>query len=134
MHINGEWVAPDSNSWFETTNPYDNEAWALIPQGNAVDVDRAVRAAHDAFTAGPWPSLNASQRGALLRKLADLLLEKADLLGELESRDNGKLLAECQAQMRYTAEWYNYYGGLADKVEGAVIPTDKAGVFNFTSY
>lgn len=134
LNINGEWTAPDSTSWFETTNPYDNEPWALIPQGNAADVDRAVRAAHEAFSSGPWPALNASQRGALLRRLADLLREKADFLGELESRDNGKLLAECRAQMRYTAEWYNYYGGLADKVEGAVIPTDKAGVFNFTRY
>lgn len=134
LHINGEWVAPAGNKWFETTNPYNNEAWALIPEGNAVDVDRAVKAAHDAFTSGRWPELNASQRGELLRKLASLLHEKADFLGELESRDNGKLLVECRAQMKYTAEWFNYYGGLADKVEGAVIPTDKAGVFNFTRY
>jgi aldehyde dehydrogenase (NAD+) len=134
LHIDGEWVAPDSGRWFETTNPYDNEAWALIPEGNAADVDRAVRAAHGAFTAGPWPALTASARGALLRRLAELLHENADYLGELESRDNGKLLAECRAQMRYTAEWYHYYGGLADKVEGAVIPTDKPGVFNFTRY
>lgn len=134
LHIDGEWVAPESDTWFETTNPYNNEAWALIPQGNASDVDKAVRAAHAAFSAGQWPRLTASQRGALLKRLAELLYEKADYLGELESRDNGKLLVECCAQMRYTAEWYNYYGGLADKVEGAVIPTDKAGVFNFTRY
>jgi aldehyde dehydrogenase (NAD+) len=134
LHINGEWVVPDSNRWFESTNPYNNEPWALIPEGNALDVDRAVKSAHEAFTSGPWPDMTASQRGALLRKLAELLYENADFLGELESRDNGKLLVECRSQMKYTAEWYNYYGGLADKVEGAVIPTDKTGVFNFTRY
>ena len=73
LHINGEWVAPESGAWFETTNPFNNKAWALIPQGTSVDVDRAVRAAHEAFTTGPWPLLNASQRGALLRGLAELL-------------------------------------------------------------
>jgi len=134
LHIGGEWVLPHGDKWFESTNPYDNEAWALIPEGDAVDVDRAVTAAHAAFTDGPWPALTASRRGALLRKLADLLLENADRLAEIESRDNGKLLAECRGQMKYTAEWYNYYGGLADKVEGSVLPTDKLGVFNFTRY
>lgn len=134
LHINGEWTAPESDQWFETTNPYDNEPWALISQGNAADVEKAVQAAHAAFSGGPWPSLTASQRGALLRKLGDLLTRDAEHLARLESRDNGKLFAECHAQMKYTAEWYHYYGGLADKVEGAVIPTDKAGVFNFTRY
>ena len=134
LHIGGEWVLPHGNKWFESTNPYNNEAWALIPEGDAVDVDRAVTAAHGAFTDGPWPALTASRRGALLRRLADLLLENADHLAEIESRDNGKLLTECLGQMKYTAEWYNYYGGLADKVEGSVLPTDKRGVFNFTRF
>lgn len=132
LHINGAAVAPATEKWFETTNPFDNEPWALIPEGSASDVDLAVQAAHAAFTDGPWPQFTASQRGALLRRLGDLLLENSEHLARIESRDNGKLLEECRAQMKYTAQWYYYYAGLADKVQGSVLPTDKPGIFNYT--
>ena len=108
--------------------------WALIPRGTAEDVDRAVRAAHRAFTEGEWPALTASHRGALLRRLGDLITERAKMLAEIEVRDNGKLYAEMSMQTAYMAQWYHYYGGLADKIEGAVLPTDKADTFNFTRY
>ena len=132
MHIGGAWVEASSGETFETYNPYTAEPWALIPKGNAEDVDRAVEAAHEAFTTGDWPALNATQRGALLRKLGDLLSENADRLAEIEVRDNGKLIAEMSAQCKYLPQWYYYYGGLADKIEGAVIPIDKPGHFNYT--
>ncbi len=134
MHIGGAWVNSASGEWFETYNPYTGKPWALIPKGNAEDVDRAVKAAQEAFTRGPWPALTASARGALLRKLGDLVAEHAQSLTETEVRDNGKLIAEMGAQLRYVPQWYYYYGGLADKIEGAVIPIDKSGVFNFTRY
>jgi aldehyde dehydrogenase (NAD+) len=97
-------------------------------------VDRAVQAARKAFSSGEWPKLNASRRGALLRKLADLTTEQSKSLAEIEVRDNGKLYAEMSAQTAYMAQWYHYYGGLADKIEGAVIPTDKPDTFNFTRH
>jgi aldehyde dehydrogenase (NAD+) len=97
-------------------------------------VDRAVGAAHRAFTSGPWPRLTASQRGALLRRLGDLIAARSADLAALEVRDNGKLYAEMSAQTAYMAQWYHYYGGLADKIEGAVVPTDKANTFTFTRY
>jgi aldehyde dehydrogenase (NAD+) len=78
--------------------------------------------------------LTASKRGALLRRLGDLITERSKHLAEIEVRDNGKLYAEMSMQTAYMAQWYHYYGGLADKVEGAVIPTDKADTFNFTRY
>ncbi|MEK7876760.1 MAG: aldehyde dehydrogenase, partial [Pseudomonadota bacterium] len=113
---------------------YTGKPWALIPRGNAEDVDRAVRAARKAFTAGDWPKLTPSKHGALLRKLGDLIAEKSKYLAEIEVRDNGKLLAEMSAQTAYMAQWYYYYGGLADKIEGAVIPIDKADTFNYTRH
>jgi len=134
MFIGGEWVGPATGEFFESDNPYLGKPWALIPRGNAADVDRAVRAAHKAFTTGEWPKLSASRRGVLLRKLGDLITEKSKYLAEIEVRDNGKLYAEMSAQTAYMAQWYHYYGGLADKIEGAVIPTDKADVFNYTRY
>ncbi|MEM7426535.1 MAG: aldehyde dehydrogenase [Pseudomonadota bacterium] len=132
-YINGEWVDPDSGEWFDTDNPYTGETWARIARGNAADADRAVAAAKDAYE-GAWGALKPTARGKLLTKLADLIADEAERLGEIEVRDNGKLIAEMGAQTKYMAEWYRYYGGLADKIEGAVIPTDKEGVFNFTRY
>jgi aldehyde dehydrogenase (NAD+) len=134
MFIGGEWTDAAGGGQFETVNPYTGKPWALIPHGGPEDVDRAVRAAHRAFTQGEWPRLTATQRGALLRKLGDLIGPKARSLAEIEVRDNGKLISEMSAQTTYMAQWYYYYGGLADKIEGAVLPTDKADVFNYTRY
>ncbi len=134
MYIDGQWVESASGRRFESQNPYTGRPWALIPRGNAEDVDRAVRAARKAFTAGDWPKFTPSKRGALLRKLGDLIADQSKLLAEIEVRDNGKLLAEMGAQTAYMAQWYYYYGGLADKIEGAVIPIDKADTFNYTRH
>jgi aldehyde dehydrogenase (NAD+) len=134
MFIDGQWVESSSGDYFESDDPYRAQPWARIPRGTAADVDRAVRAAHRALTAGEWARATASRRGALLRRLADLIPEHAKTLAEIEVRDNGKLYAEMSAQTAYMSQWYHYYGGLADKVEGAVLPTDKADVFNYTRY
>ena len=134
MFIGGEWVDSASGETFQSDNPFTGKPWALIPKGNAQDADRAVRAAHKAFTTGEWPKMNPSKRGALLRKLGDLIGEKAKFLAEIEVRDNGKLLAEMSAQTAYMAQWYYYYGGLADKIEGHVIPSDKPDMLNYTRY
>ena len=69
-----------------------------------------------------------------MRKLADLITEEAQHLAEIEVRDNGKLLAEMSAQLNYLPQWYYYYGGLSDKIEGSVIPIDKPGNFNYTRH
>jgi acyl-CoA reductase-like NAD-dependent aldehyde dehydrogenase len=134
MFIGGQWVEASSRDHFESDDPFRAEPWALIPRGTAEDVDRAVGAAHRAFTSGEWPALTASKRGALLRRLGDLITERSKHLAEIEVRDNGKLYAEMSMQTAYMAQWYHYYGGLADKIEGAVLPTDKAETFNYTRY
>jgi aldehyde dehydrogenase (NAD+) len=134
MYIAGKYVDSASAKWFDSYNPYSGEVWAHIAQGGAEDAERAVRAAHQAFTTGPWPQLSASQRGLLLHKLGDLVARDARKLAETEVRDNGKLIAEMQAQLNYVPQWYYYFGGLADKIQGAVIPLDKKGFFNFTRH
>jgi aldehyde dehydrogenase (NAD+) len=134
MYIDGQWVDSASGQHFESFNPFTGKPWALVPRGNAEDVDRAVRAARKAFTAGEWPKMTATRRGALLRKLGDLITDKSKALAEIEVRDNGKLLAEMSAQTAYMAQWYYYYGGLADKIEGQVIPIDKPDTFNYTRF
>src|SRR5512134_940080 len=98
MFIDGEWVEAASGDYFESDDPFLAEPWALIPKGGAEDVDRAVHAAHQALTTGPWPKMTASQRGALLRRLGDAIVPEAGRLAEVEVRDNGKLLAEMGGQ------------------------------------
>jgi acyl-CoA reductase-like NAD-dependent aldehyde dehydrogenase len=131
MLIGGEWVDPQSGEWFESVNPFTAAPWALIPRGNAADIDRAVAAARSTYY-GDWRKVNATARGSLLRRLADLIAEEADRLAEIETTDNGKLIAEMRTQLKYIPQWFHYFGGLADKIEGRVIPIDRTGVFNFT--
>ena len=117
---------------FESFDPYRGRPWALVPRCGADEVDQAVTAAKRAFRSGPWRSMTATARGKLLLKLADLIAAHAERLAALETRDNGKLITEMTAQLRYMPEWYRYFGGLADKIEGAVLPIDKPGMFAFT--
>jgi acyl-CoA reductase-like NAD-dependent aldehyde dehydrogenase len=132
MLADGAWVEALSGEWFESLNPFTASPWALIPRGGKADVDRAVAAAKKAFYGDDWRRLTASARGALLRRLADLLAAEADRLAEIETTDNGKLIGEMRAQLRYAPQWFHYFAGLADKIEGRVLPSDKAGFFNFT--
>jgi len=134
MFIGGQWVDSASGEVFESDNPYTGAPWALIPRGNAEDVDLAVKAAHRALHSREWRSLTASKRGALLRALGDALGDHAARLAEIEVRDNGKLYAEMSQQTEYMRQWYYYFGGLADKIEGGVIPIDKPDNFTFTQY
>jgi aldehyde dehydrogenase (NAD+) len=132
LRIDGESADPASSAWFETQNPYTSQAWAEIPRCDARDVDRAVQAAHRALNEGPWAEMSASQRGRLMQRLGELIARDAQRLAELEVRDNGKLYAEMLGQLNYIPQWYYYYGGLADKVQGATLPLDKKGYFAFT--
>src|SRR5258708_7251688 len=134
IDIDGQWVDSASGQHFESFNPYTGKPWALVPRGNAEDVDRAVRTARKAFTSGEWPNMTASRRGALLRKLGDLITDKSKALAEIEVRDNGKLYAEMSAQTAYMAQWYYYYGGVPGKNEGQVIPSDKPETFHYTRF
>ena len=134
MYIDGHFTDAASGQWFDSYNPFTGNVWGQIAQGDATDVDRAVNAAHRAFTTGPWPQLTATQRGALMRTLGDLIARDARKLAETEVRDNGKLIAEMAGQLQYVPQWFYYFGGLADKMQGAVIPLDKKGYFNFTRH
>ncbi len=134
LFIGGRWQDPASGAWFETFDPYTARPWALIPRANATDVEDAVAAAKSAFVSGPWSRTTATARGAALRKLAQLIERDADDLAQIETRDNGKLIVEMRAQMRYLPQWYYFFGGLADKIAGAVVPIDRPGAFAYTRY
>jgi len=132
MYIDGQRVNAENDKTFESINPTTGEAWALIPEASADDVDRAVKAAHRAFTTGPWSVMLPTERGKLLRRLGDLLTEHSEALGKIETTDTGKLLKETRWQAGYISEYYHYYAGLADKVQGATLPIDKPNMFAMT--
>ncbi|MGR4872361.1 aldehyde dehydrogenase [Variovorax sp. LARHSF232] len=133
LFIGNEWQTSTSEEWFDSLDPFSGEPWAKLPKGNAQDVDRAVEAAKAAMN-GPWSTMSATQRGMLLHKLGELIDANLDVLTEVEARDNGKLRTEVRGQVSYMAKYFYYYGGLADKIQGAVIPMDKPKVFNYTRY
>src|SRR5437763_10327529 len=91
---------------FESFDPFTGKPWAKIPRCDATDVDAAVAAANQAFRTGPWRTMNSSQRGRLLVRLADLIEAEADRLAGIEVRDNGKLIAEMSAQVKYLPQWF----------------------------
>lgn len=132
--IGGKVVPPVSGAYFETDNPFLAKPWALVARSNADDVDRAVAAAKAAFLEGPWPTLTASERGALLRRLADLVKDNVETLAIAESRDNGKTITETRGQVRNVSEWYHFYAGLADKLNGEVIPAERRNHLNYTRH
>jgi len=131
MHIGGAWVEATGGEWFDTENPFTGRVWARLPRARPDDVDRAVEAAQAAFE-GPWSRMTASARGLVLHRFGDLIERQAERLAKCEVRDNGKLLAEMRVQLGYIPSFFRYFGGLADKIEGSVIPTDKREIFNYT--
>jgi (Z)-2-((N-methylformamido)methylene)-5-hydroxybutyrolactone dehydrogenase len=133
MFIDGEWTEAADQERFETTDPYTGTVWATLPRAKKVDADRAVEAANKALD-GDWAQMTASNRGLLLYRLADLIARDADRLARIEVRDNGKLINEMRAQVSYLPQYFRYFGGLADKIEGAVLPIDKPDMFNYTRY
>ena len=122
----------EATATFESFDPYTGKPWALIPADGADEVGAAVATAKEAFRSTEWRGLNATARGKLMHKLADLIGQHADRLAELETKDNGKLIVEMRAQVGYLTEWYRYFGGLADKIEGAVLPIDKPNMLTYT--
>jgi acyl-CoA reductase-like NAD-dependent aldehyde dehydrogenase len=130
--VGGKDADSASGRWFPSANPFTGQDWAEIPHGDTDDVNAAVEAAHAAFTSGPWGSMTPTARGKLIRRLGDLIARDAEQLATIEVRDNGKLFAEMSGQVRYIPEWFYYFAGLADKVEGGVLPSDKANLFIYT--
>ena len=124
MYINGDWVNSSSNNKIDTLNPENNEVWATVPEANEEDVNIAVQAAQNAFD-DSWSTLHPRERGKYLRLIAEQLRQNASHLGKIETIDTGKLLRETETQANYIAEYYDYFAGLADKIEGTVLPIDK---------
>jgi acyl-CoA reductase-like NAD-dependent aldehyde dehydrogenase len=131
MTIGGKPADALSGRTFESQNPYTGRSWAVVPDGGPEDVDAAVAAARAALE-GEWGALTGFARAALLRRFADLVGEHAERLARLEVNDSGKLFREMIGQLKGLGAWYQYYAGLADKIEGRQIPAPNPDYLVYT--
>jgi len=119
LFINGQWAEAASGKTFETPNPATGDTLARVAEGDAEDIDRAVKAARTAFDDGPWGRITPSERGRIIWRIGDLILEHAEELAQLESLDNGKPYAVAlAADIPLAADLFHYMAGWATKIEG----------------
>lgn len=130
-HIGGRSVVSHAGARFTSINPANGQAWGSFAESSAEDIDSAVHAAQDALT-GAWGRLSPTRRGRLLMAWGDKIAQHSEQIARLESAQNGKLLAEMKAQANVVKDWLYYFGGLADKIEGRVIPLERRSVLNYT--
>ncbi|MDG1375571.1 MAG: aldehyde dehydrogenase [Yoonia sp.] len=132
LFIDGTWTEGQAGQVMATQNPATGEDWATFACAAPEDVNRAIAAAKRVLGDPVWRDMTQTQRGKLLYRLAELIEQNAEELGRLETTDSGKLLAETASQTRYVGDYYRYYAGLADKIEGSVLPIDKPDMHVFT--
>ena len=131
-YINGVFVESQSRSSFKSVDPSTEKKFAEICAAEEFEVNLAVESAHNAFNE-KWSKVLPYQRAKYLRSIGDQLKDKAELLGTIETKDTGKLFKETKFQANYIAEYYYYYAGLVDKIEGSTLPIDKEDMHVFTS-
>ena len=132
LYIDGEWCDAADGARLDSVNPATGDVWATAAVAGETEVNRAVAAARRALREGPWAQMNATERGKMIRRLGDLIVEHSQHLGEIETIDSGKLAKETRAQTGYVADYYYYFAGLADKIQGATLPIDKPDMHVFT--
>ncbi len=119
--IGGKWVAPVGGETLALENPSDGSEIARIARGQRADVDAAVQAAEAALT-GSWGRKTAVERGRILHRIGQLVLERVEVLARLEAADVGKPLKQARADAVALARYMEFYGGAADKIHGETIP------------
>ena len=131
MFIDGQWVAASDGKTRPDVNPFDGSTNAEVPLATEEDARRALAAAERAFRDPAWAKMDPAERGRLLRKVAALIVERVADIARTESMDNGKPFREARGDVLFAAQTFEYYAGLADKIEGTVIPVPGPR-FNYT--
>lgn len=124
LYIDGQFE--EGAAQFMSLDPSTAQPWAEIAEARSEQVNRAVEAAARTFDSEAWRNMTASARGKLLLRLADLIEKHAGRLARIETLDTGKIIRETEAQIAYVAEYYRFYAGLADKMDGTTLSIDKA--------
>jgi aldehyde dehydrogenase (NAD+) len=131
LFIGGEWVAPSAGRRISSINPAQGKVWAEVAEADEQDISQAVAAAKHAFE-GAWSKKSPSERGLLLRRLAELISENIERIATLDTKDNGKHIRESTAEVTNVVQWVHYFAGLADKIEGTYLPIAGQSEFGYT--
>ena len=121
LFIGGDWVESESKKTFPTLNPANGETLTLVPAGNEKDINKAVDAAWKAYKT-EWSRADGAKRGKVLYSIAQRVKDNVEELGTIDTLDNGKPIVESKLDAVLAAECFEYYAGLASKIEGKVIP------------
>ena len=132
MFIGGEYLANEQAELRDSYDPSCGQVWYQFHDATTSDVNDAVNAAQAALENPEWKRITQTERGKLIRRLAQLIEQNGDGLAEIETRDNGKLISEMRAQVSVLPDVYHYFAGMADKIQGETIPVNKQDMFNFT--
>lgn len=134
---NNQWYDPASGKYLESENPANGKVWARVPDCNPLDVARGVSAAKNAFYDGPWGKMLAAERGRMLRRIGDVISKHADRIGQIETRDNGKLPKNITPSLKpeaWQVDSFHYYAGMCDKFEGRIIPVEVPDIHNYLKW
>jgi aldehyde dehydrogenase (NAD+) len=132
LYIGGQWVDALASATFPTINPATEEPLTLVAEGRAEDIDRAVRAARQAFEVGAWAKMSGADRGRILWRIGDLLEARVAEIAEIETRDSGKTITESsRVDIPMAADCFRYFAGWASKIEGETVPV-RAPCFSYT--
>src|SRR5213083_2565788 len=132
LFLRGGFVPSSSGKTFPVYDPHTDEVYAKVAEAGTADVDAAVDAAREAFD-GPWSTLAPKDRGRLLLKLARMIQEHGEALAQVEARNSGHPIRDVRRfDLVRTVDWFEYFGGMATKVQGDVIPSSFKGVLNYT--
>lgn len=135
--VGNAWHDPAEGGYIDSENPANGQVWARVPDCREADINRAVAAAKSAFYDGPWGRMQPAERGRLLRRMGDAISKHADRLGEVETRDNGKLPSMITPALRegaWLVDSFHYYAGMCDKFEGRVIPVEAPDMHNYVKW
>ena len=135
--VDNSWHKPASGQYFDSENPCVGEVWAQVPDCNREDINRAVTAAKAAFYNGPWGRMMPAERGRVMRRIGDVISKNADRIGEIETRDNGKLAKNITPSLKpgaWQVDSWHYYAGMCDKFEGRLIPAEAPDIHNYIKW
>ncbi|MEO1839986.1 MAG: aldehyde dehydrogenase family protein, partial [Pseudomonadota bacterium] len=131
-YAGGNWHDPASGQWIDSENPALGEAWARVPDCNPDDINRAVQAAQSCYDQGPWGRMQPAERGRVITRIGDVITKNAERLGEVETRDNGKLPKNITPSLKsWQTDSFYYYAGMCDKFEGSLLPTEVPDMLNY---
>ena len=135
FYANNKWHKPSSGKYFESEDPSIGKVWAKLPDCNLEDINIAVSSAKQAFYNGPWSKMHPAERGRILNRIGDTIAKNADSIGQIETKDNGKLPKNITPSLTsWQTESFYYYAGMCDKFEGRLIPSEVPNMHNYLKW